>query len=274
MNNALKYLFSFQKKNGYKEIRILGLRIKFGCKKKSDLKNLEKKLDRIERYVELINKSVNTIFRYQTGLQINEGLNKVGTTMERIIVFNPDDAPIDHFERYAFAANLCKGKKVIDIACGCGYGSNLISHKAADVLGIDLCPGAVDFANRFFAGDNCRYICQDARNLNLQNSFDRAVSFETIEHIENPVPLLESLYKLLNKDGLLICSVPNQNIIPFDKEISIHHFKHYTPQEFCSLIESCSFEVIDILYQYRDDFKVKKIQNQEGADIVLVAKKK
>lgn len=274
MSNILKSLYSIKKKNGYKEIKILGLKIKRGNKNNQQLQKMENRLERIEKYVELINKSVNTIFRYQSGLQINDGLNKVGTTMERIIIFNPEDAPKDHFERYAFASKYCEGKKVVDVACGCGYGSNLLSRKAVNVLGVDLCQGAVDFANRFFAGDNCHFVCQNACELKLENNFDRAVSFETIEHIENPKPLLQSLCQLLNKDGLLICSVPNQNIIPFDKEVSIHHFRHYTPQEFRNLLEECGFEIVDSLYQYYGDYSVKKIENLEGPDIVLIAKKK
>ncbi len=270
----MKNLFSIKKKATYKEIKILGLKIKIGNKNNLKLQDVEKRLERIEKYVELINKSVNIMFRYQTGLQINDGLNKVGTTMERIIVFDPEDAPKDHFERYAFAAAQCEGKKVIDVASGCGYGSNLISRKAESVLGIDLCKGAVDFANQFFATENCQYLCQDASSLNLAHKFDRAVSFETIEHIKDPAPLLKSLHKLLNKDGMLICSVPNQNIIPFDKEVSIHHFRHYTPSEFKELIESNGFVVENIFYQYRDDFKVKNIADQEGPDIVIVALKK
>ena len=66
--------------------------------------------------------------------------------------FLPDECQgemaIEHYQRYQFARQLVKGKKVLDAACGEGYGSNLLSRTAACVCGLDLDQGAVDSARQ------------------------------------------------------------------------------------------------------------------------------
>ena len=56
-----------------------------------------------------------------------------------------EDAKIhyEHFHRYAFAAQFVKGKRVLDMACGDGYGSNMLSKEAEYVVGIDIYENAV-----------------------------------------------------------------------------------------------------------------------------------
>lgn len=280
MTKLLENIFSIKNKDSHKILRVLGLKFKFKLKNddKALMNYLEYKLNRIEKYESVMNTTLNTIFRYQTGLQLNGGLSHLGgTIMERIVVFDPKDAPEDHYERYAFAKKYCEGKKVLDAACGCGYGSKLLSESAQAVLGVDLCEPAINFANKIFAGENCHYICKNANELNLDGNFDVAVSFETIEHIEDPSVMLKTFNKLLNKDGLLICSVPNQSVVPFDKTVFTHHFRHYTKEEICGLLENNGFEIEKISYQYpghAGGLKVNNIGDVEGHDIVIVAKKK
>lgn len=267
MMNIKKMLKNFicDKKDPY-SVRILGIKFK------RRTKYIEKRLEYAIRYLELMNRSVNTLFRYHTGLQLNEGVNEVGTTMERIIVFDPKDAPKDHYKRYEFASAYCKFGTTLDIACGCGYGSKILSSTARTVLGVDINPHVINFANKIFSSDRLQYICQDASELNLDATFDCAVSFETIEHIEEPEKLLTALYRLLNKDGLLICSVPNQKIVPFDKNINIHHVRHYTTDELIELINSCGFKIKKIFYQYEEG-NISELQEKEGGDIIVVAEK-
>ena len=73
-----------------------------------------------------INNGVNTIFRYLSGLQLTKNYQT-----ERIVCFDFDDAPIDHYQRYKFVGNYINhNDEVLDIACGVGYGSNYLSKKS------------------------------------------------------------------------------------------------------------------------------------------------
>jgi len=45
---------------------------------------------------------------------------------------------IEHLHRYALALPHSTGKIVLDIACGDGYGSNLLARNAVSVIGVDI----------------------------------------------------------------------------------------------------------------------------------------
>src|SRR5512145_1849337 len=58
----------------------------------------------------------------------------------------------EHWHRYAFAAPLAAGRRVLDAACGEGYGSALLARAGAQVLGVDISLDAVAHARSRYAG--------------------------------------------------------------------------------------------------------------------------
>lgn len=108
-----------------------------------------------------------------------------------------------HESRYLFASRLLrKSDLVLDIACGCGYGTDLLSKHAKSAIGIDKSKKAIRYARRKYAGV---FICQDF--FGETPMVDVVVSFETIEHIEAPIEL--TVRSLINRCGrLLVGSVP------------------------------------------------------------------
>src|SRR5687768_2236578 len=92
----------------------------------------------------------------------------------------------EHFERYKHAAPYVRGLRVLDLACGSGYGSHhLATSGAQSVLGADISSEAVEFARSHFVRDNLRFEVGDAQNLTIVDdaSMDAVISFETIEHL-------------------------------------------------------------------------------------------
>ena len=72
-------------------------------------------------------------------------------TGERVIPGQVDiDLMNEHVARYAFAARLARGKRVLDAGCGAGYGSAELAKVAASVLGVDVAADAVDFAREHY----------------------------------------------------------------------------------------------------------------------------
>ena len=118
----------------------------------------------------------------------------------------------EHWHRYAFAADLVKGKKVLDAACGEGYGSALLADHAAEVLGMDIDQTSVDHARaRYGDRPNLRYRQGDATLLDLPDaSVDVIVSFETLEHVHEQARMIDGFARVLKPDGLLIISSPDK----------------------------------------------------------------
>jgi SAM-dependent methyltransferase len=120
----------------------------------------------------------------------------------------------EHWHRYAFACALARGKRVLDAACGEGYGSALLAREeAAQVLGIDIAEKAVAHARaRYAALANLRFEHGDCTALDVAPaSFDLIVSFETLEHLQDQEKLLAGFARALTPDGILVISSPDKH---------------------------------------------------------------
>lgn len=119
----------------------------------------------------------------------------------------------EHLHRYAFAAPLAKGRRVLDAACGEGYGSALLAAQASEVLGLDVSASTVEHARRRYAAQpNLRFEIADVTALDAlpAASFDLIVSFETLEHVEAQEAMLDGFARLLAPGGLLLVSTPDR----------------------------------------------------------------
>ena len=118
----------------------------------------------------------------------------------------------EHWHRYVFARELARGKRVLDAACGEGYGSALLADVAQSVLGMDIAEAAIEHArSRYGARANLRFERGDCTALALPPaSFDLIVSFETLEHVEAQQALVAGFERALADDGILIISSPDK----------------------------------------------------------------
>ncbi len=145
----------------------------------------------------------------------------------------------EHISRYEFACNYIKDKKILDIACGVGYGCKMfIDQGAKHVTGCDLSDESIDYAKKHFSTNNIEFLKKDIRHLDFPDeTFDCVVSFETLEHIKEQEIVLKELNRVLKKDGFLIISTPNREVRSLDEEGSnIFHEKELSVNEFKNLI--------------------------------------
>lgn len=119
----------------------------------------------------------------------------------------------EHWARYAFALELARGKRVLDAACGEGYGSAMLAGAAASVLGIDIAENAIVHArSRYGTQANLRFERGDCTALDAApKSFDLIVSFETLEHVAAQAELVAGFARALSDDGVLIISSPDKH---------------------------------------------------------------
>lgn len=141
----------------------------------------------------------------------------------------------EHMTRYIAAQELAKGKVVLDIAAGSGYGTNMLAQKAKKAYGVDVSSAAIKYAKENYNAKNIEFLVGDAEEIPLaDNSVDLVVTFETIEHIKNYKKFLAEISRVLKDDGLAIVSTPNDEEFAEGNHFHLHEFKY---KELSSLLK-------------------------------------
>jgi 2-polyprenyl-3-methyl-5-hydroxy-6-metoxy-1,4-benzoquinol methylase len=169
---------------------------------------------------------------------------------ERILAENAKLHP-GHVYRYQFAAKYCKSKDtVLDIACGVGYGSEIISYnKDVSYIGVDKISPAPKFRKFGTFVSNV-----DIMRFKPSFSFDIAISFETLEHMLFPSKLIR-LLKYSKR--LIIFSTPTQPT----KHFNSHHLHDFTVNEIIKMFEP--WNLIHIENQPEEMSHIFVFQNPE-----------
>ena len=151
-----------------------------------------------------------------------------------------------HLRRYDFAHLHLPIGRVLDAACGSGYGSAIIGVNR-NYVGLDLSESAISFANKNY-GPN-EYVLSDITNMPFDDGvFDSAVSFETLEHIPEPVLALREFKRVLRPQGILIASAP---LLHPDV---IHHFRKYCFSEVISMFADAGLHLKSLFLQDNNKF--------------------
>lgn len=171
-------------------------------------------------------------------------------------------------EKYYFALKKVKSTdRVIDAACGRGYGSFLLAQKAKEVIGLDIDEPSLSDAIADFKLNNLKFLKGNVAKLDFDdNSFDVFVSIETIEHLneQDQNKFLMEIKRVLKPNGVLILSTPDhyvalkQGIIYGD-----FHEKEFIKKEFVNFIKLTGFKDIQIFGQgkFTEPTAVRKILN-------------
>lgn len=129
--------------------------------------------------------------------------------------FGNDYSYYSYVSLYLFAVSFCKNKKVLDAACGIGFGSYLLAQKARFVTGIDIDRSSLAHAKKHYHNDRLSFELKDATDTGFPSQFfDVITSIETFEHIPKELAdkFIGELKRLLKPEGLLIISTPNHDV--------------------------------------------------------------
>ncbi|RZK40095.1 MAG: class I SAM-dependent methyltransferase [Pedobacter sp.] len=160
-------------------------------------------------------------------------------TGERLETYIYNDNTIEHLHRYAISIPLIKNKVVLDIACGEGYGSNLLAEEAHFVYGVDISKETISNAQAKYVRSNLDFKHGTTSAIPLDdNSVDVVISFETIEHHDEHESMMIEIKRVTKPGGLLIISSPDKRTYTdLPKVVNPHHVKELYLGEFKSLVE-------------------------------------
>lgn len=154
----------------------------------------------------------------------------------------------DHMARYQFAARHARGKQVLDVACGVGYGSQVLMNAGAlKYSGVDINPELVSHARKTYGAPGVDFQPGDVTALKFREEFDLITCFETIEHVEDYQQALASLFQALKPGGGILVSSPDRRVTsPSAKDLSSkpsnrYHVREFLPSELLEAVTRAGF---------------------------------
>lgn len=144
-----------------------------------------------------------------------------------------------HLVVYEWIAARAAGQRVVDMACGEGYGSDVLAGAAASVVGVDANPEAHEHARLRYVRPNLRFV----RTLveTYDEPCDAIVFLQTIEHVQDAGAILDHFREMLAPGGVAYVSTPNLlTLAPPGAEKSDNpwHVHEYRAEEFRALCEA------------------------------------
>jgi SAM-dependent methyltransferase len=140
-----------------------------------------------------------------------------------------------HIERYMFAIQHGKPGLVLDIACGSGYGADLIiksgKFSGSRIIAADIDEETIAYAKKRYGNPAIHFVCRDAMSFSGAPEFDSIICLETVEHVKDPGLFVQGLYGLLKAGGVLIISAP---VTP-STDGNPYHLSDFSPGSFKKL---------------------------------------
>ena len=144
-----------------------------------------------------------------------------------------------HFARYLHASKYAAGKRILDAACGSGFGSAYMAEVADSVLGLDLDDRLIKLAREQYSLPNLRFEVHDLNKpVTDAGFFDLITSFETLEHVSRASRCLSNLADVLTDDGTVLISVPNGTKELREGKNKPYHRVHFSAADFADLLDS------------------------------------
>jgi len=168
-----------------------------------------------------------------------------------------------HLAVYEWIAARVAGGVVLDMACGEGYGSAVLSRRAARVLGVDGNPEAHEHARLRYTGANITFEWGAVESYGEPDTYDAVVFLQTIEHVIDPPAVLAHFRRILKPGGAAYVSTPNVlKLAPAGQAKSDNpwHLREYRASEFENLCRG-EFARVEILGL----FHARKLRVHEAA---------
>jgi len=177
---------------------------------------------------------------------------------------------------YKLIQDRIEGKKVLILGLGDGYIINKLVER--EVFEITVLEGSRTLIKKYsHLNGQCRILHTLFENFIDWEHFDTIIATHILEHVEDPLTILEMARKVLNKKGIAIFTVPNayslhrrvgvkMKLISFERELNkqdleVGHRRVFTPGGFRSILESAGFEL-----EHFQGYLLKIISNEQMAN--------
>ena len=160
---------------------------------------------------------------------VPDHIHETGTTGQQALAL--------HLDRYRFAARQSTTGRILDIACGVGYGTNLLFNSASGchyALGVDMDHDSITYAESRYQKQGIAFEVSDAMTFTSTEPFDSIITLETIEHLPDPKGFIKHLMSLLRPGGKLIASVPTTPTV----DANPYHLHDFTEQSFRKIADT------------------------------------
>ena len=136
-----------------------------------------------------------------------------------------------HVASYDYAEPHCDGKKVLDLGCGSGYGSERLARVTAQVQAVDVSQESISYATNNYQSSNLTFTCIDPeKSLPFaEGTFDVVISFQVIEHVEDHDLYLSEAARMLSSKGVLLLITPDRThrLFGFQEPWNRYHLREY-----------------------------------------------
>src|SRR3954452_13780331 len=151
-----------------------------------------------------------------------------------------------HLAVYEWIGERVWGRRVVDLACGEGYGSAVLARRAASVVGVDANPEAFEHARLKYTTGSVTF----ERDMieTWRGDVDAVVFLQTIEHVQDPDAVMAHIRELIGEHGIAFVSTPNLLTLAGpgeEKSGNPWHVKEYRADEFRALCEA-HFGAVDL----------------------------
>ncbi|MEI7895988.1 MAG: class I SAM-dependent methyltransferase [bacterium] len=178
-----------------------------------------------------------------------------------------------HVFAYEFAKeNISKNSSVLEMGCGEGYGTSLMSEHVEKITGLDVDANAVDHAQNKYGSSNCTFTLYDGRKIPFRdNTFDAVISFQVIEHVEDDANFVAEIFRILKNNGIFIVTTPNRTLRlkPGQKPWNKFHLREYSPDQFEMLLKN-KFEGATV-WGIRGNDEVQRVESDRVAKSLKIA---
>ena len=202
-------------------------------------------------------------------------------TGERCVPWTADASmAYEHYHRYAWAAQLVGGRRVLDLGSGEGFGAAILAETAAEVLGVDIDDDAVRHSRANYARSNLRFERASATDLSgiASGSLGAVVAFEMIEHLRDQERVVSEIGRVLGEQGIVIMSTPDSRYYseatgqenPFhERELTVDEFSALLQGRFANLAMWGQRAITGSHLRSFDGEDVGELGEQTGRDFFL-----
>jgi SAM-dependent methyltransferase len=187
---------------------------------------------------------------------------------ERTIIDDGNFFPtsLQHLTVYKYIANKSKGKTVLDLGCGTGYGAEIIAEKARTVHAIDIDLSTIERNIKRKKSSKIHYECADITRCSLNHTYSVILALQVIEHLTEPDELLKTVVKAMAPNSVFYLTTPNRITQSYNE--NPFHYKEYSAAEIKKILSSY-FQNVKI-YGVKGNAAVKEFERSRRKSIQKV----